>query len=41
MANALCRSEGTIRNQVSFVLRKLDVRDRTRAVLKAIDLGLL
>lgn len=41
IANALCRSEGTIRNQVSFVLRKLDVRDRTRAVLKAIDLGLL
>lgn len=41
IADALCRSEGTIRNQVSFVLRKLDVRDRTRAVLKAIDLGLL
>ncbi|OOV87627.1 response regulator [Oceanospirillum linum] len=41
IAAALHRSEGTIRNQVSFILRKLDVRDRTRAVLKAIDLGLL
>lgn len=41
IAHALYKSEGTVRNQVSFILRKLDVRDRTRAVLKAIDLGLL
>ena len=41
IAEALYKSEGTIRNQVSFILRKLDVRDRTRAALKAIDLGLI
>lgn len=41
IAQALHKSVGTVRNQVSFVLQKLDVRDRTRAVLKAIDLGLL
>jgi DNA-binding NarL/FixJ family response regulator len=34
-------SEGTVKNQVSSVLAKLGVRDRTRAVLKAVDLGLL
>lgn len=31
--------EGTIKNHISNVLSKLGVRDRTRAVLKAIDLG--
>jgi DNA-binding NarL/FixJ family response regulator len=34
-------SEGTIKNHVSNVLSKLGVRDRTRAVLKAIDLGIV
>jgi DNA-binding NarL/FixJ family response regulator len=34
-------SEGTVKNQVSSVLAKLGVRDRTRAVLRAVDLGLL
>jgi DNA-binding NarL/FixJ family response regulator len=34
-------SEGTVKNQVSSILAKLGVRDRTRAVLKAVDLGLL
>lgn len=34
-------SEGTVKNQVSSILGKLGVRDRTRAVLKAVDLGLL
>ncbi len=34
-------SEGTVKNQVSSILAKLAVRDRTRAVLRAIDLGLL
>jgi len=38
---ALSKSEGTIKNHVSNVLAKLDVRDRTRAVLKAIELGLI
>lgn len=33
-------SEGTVKNQVSSILAKLGVRDRTRAVLRAVDLGL-
>ncbi len=41
IAAALHRSVGTVRNQVSFILNKLNVRDRTRAVLKAVDLGLI
>lgn len=41
IANALSKSEGTIKNHVSNILAKLGVRDRTRAVLKAIELGLL
>ncbi|MFT7505671.1 MAG: DNA-binding NarL/FixJ family response regulator, partial [Gammaproteobacteria bacterium] len=32
MADALFKSEGTIKNQVSSILSKLGVRDRTRAV---------
>jgi DNA-binding NarL/FixJ family response regulator len=38
---AIHKSEGTVKNQVSSILEKLDVRDRTRAVLKAINLGIL
>lgn len=34
-------SDGTVKNHISSVLAKLGVRDRTRAVLKAIDLGLI
>jgi DNA-binding NarL/FixJ family response regulator len=34
-------SEGTVKNQTSSILQKLGVRDRTRAVLKAAELGLL
>lgn len=41
IAEATFRSDGTVRNQVSSILAKLDVKDRTRAVLKAMDLGLL
>ncbi|MDF2179485.1 response regulator transcription factor [Aliiglaciecola sp. CAU 1673] len=37
----LFKSEGTIKNQVSNLLAKLGVRDRTRAVLKAIEEGLI
>ncbi|NTS78649.1 response regulator transcription factor [Catenovulum sp. SM1970] len=40
IAETLFNAEGTIRNQVSVILAKLNVRDRTRAVLKAIELGL-
>lgn len=41
IANALHKSEGTIKNHVSNILSKLGVRDRTRAVLLAIEKGLL
>ena len=34
-------SDGTVKNHISSVLAKLGVRDRTRAVLKAIDMGMI
>ncbi len=39
IADALSVAEGTVKNHVSNVLSKIGVRDRTRAVLKAIELG--
>jgi DNA-binding NarL/FixJ family response regulator len=39
IASALDLSEGTVKNHVSNILGKLGVRDRTRAVLKAIEKG--
>ncbi|MCB9687507.1 MAG: response regulator transcription factor [Alphaproteobacteria bacterium] len=39
IANALGTAEGTVKNQCSSVLAKLGVRDRTRAVLRALELG--
>jgi DNA-binding NarL/FixJ family response regulator len=39
IANALTVAEGTVKNHVSSILSKLGVRDRTRAVLKAFELG--
>lgn len=41
IAAALFIAEGTVKNHVSHILRKLDVRDRTQAALKARDIGLL
>jgi DNA-binding NarL/FixJ family response regulator len=41
IAHALGTAEGTIKNHVSSILAKLGVRDRTRAVLKALESGLL
>lgn len=41
IAEALNNSEGTVKNHVSNILAKLGVRDRTRAVLKSIELGLI
>jgi len=41
IAEAINKSEGTIKNQVSSILDKLAVRDRTQAVLRAINLGML
>ncbi len=34
-------SEGTVKNHLSNILNKLDVRDRMQAVLKAKELGLI
>ncbi|NRB72703.1 MAG: response regulator transcription factor [Xanthomonadales bacterium] len=39
IASSLCVAEGTVKNHVSNILSKLGVRDRTRAVLKAFELG--
>jgi DNA-binding NarL/FixJ family response regulator len=39
IAFALRVAEGTVKNHVSNILNKLDVRDRVRAVLKGIELG--
>ncbi|HEY6412474.1 MAG TPA: response regulator transcription factor [Edaphobacter sp.] len=41
IAGALYLSEGTVKNHVSNILSKLGVRDRTRAVLKAIERGIV
>ncbi|PKG93043.1 response regulator transcription factor [Paraglaciecola sp. MB-3u-78] len=41
ISNAMHKSEGTVKNQVSAILGKLGVRDRTRAVLKAIEIGMI
>ena len=41
IAESLHKSEGTIKNHVSNLLAKLGVRDRTRAVLIAIEKGIL
>ena len=41
IAHALGTAEGTIKNHVSSILVKLGARDRTRAVLKALESGLL
>lgn len=41
IAGALYISEGTVKNHVSNILSKLGVRDRTRAVLKAIEKGIV
>jgi len=39
IGRALFVAEGTVKNHVSSILRKLGVRDRVRAVLKAIERG--
>ena len=39
IATALHSGEGTVKNHISHILSKLGVRDRTRAVLKGIELG--
>ncbi|BCO20184.1 DNA-binding response regulator [Alteromonas sp. KC3] len=39
IADTIFKSTGTVKNQVSAIMAKLGVRDRTRAVLKALELG--
>jgi DNA-binding NarL/FixJ family response regulator len=41
IAKAFGLAEGTVKNHMSSILSKLGVRDRIRAVLKAVDLGLI
>jgi DNA-binding NarL/FixJ family response regulator len=41
IANSLRVAEGTVKNHVSNILSKLGVRDRTRAVLKAFEIGIV
>lgn len=41
IAGALSVAEGTVKNHVSNILSKMGVRDRTRAVLKALEGGLI
>jgi len=41
IAHALGTAEGTIKNHVSNILLKFGVRDRTRAVLRALESGVL
>ena len=41
IADVLATAEGTVKNQVSSILGKLGVRDRTRAVLKALETGII
>lgn len=41
IANALNVAEGTVKNHVSNILSKMGVRDRTRAVLKALEGGVI
>ena len=41
IAGALFLAEGTVKNHVTSILGKLEVRDRTQAALKARDIGLI
>ncbi len=41
IAAVLGAAEGTIKNHASSIFSKLGVRDRTRAVLKALELGII
>jgi DNA-binding NarL/FixJ family response regulator len=41
IADALGTAEATVKNQASSIFGKLGVRDRTRAVLRAVELGVL
>ena len=40
IADRVCLAEGTVKNHVTNILTKLDVRDRTQAALRARQLGI-
>ena len=40
IADRLCLAEGTVKNHVTNILTKLDVRDRTQAAIRARQLGI-
>ncbi|HUF46243.1 MAG TPA: response regulator transcription factor [Vicinamibacterales bacterium] len=40
IADRLCLAEGTVKNHVTNILTKLDVRDRTQAAIRARRLGI-
>tara|TARA_B110000908_G_scaffold131730_1_gene155072 strand:- start:182 stop:334 length:153 start_codon:yes stop_codon:yes gene_type:complete len=41
ISGAMFKSQGTVKNQVSAILGKLGVTDRTRALLKAIEIEMI
>lgn len=41
IAEALRLADGTVKSHISSILAKLGVRDRTRAVLKAVEQGFI
>ena len=41
IADRLSLAEGTVKNHVTNILTKLDVRDRTQAALRARQLGIV
>lgn len=41
IASKLCLSEGSVRNYLSSILRKLDLRDRTQLAIWAVQTGVL
>jgi DNA-binding NarL/FixJ family response regulator len=41
IADRLCLAEGTVKNHVTNILTKLDVRDRTKAAVRARQLGVI
>jgi len=41
IADTLHVAEGTVKNHISSILSKLGVRDRTRAVLRGLEMGLI
>ena len=41
IADTLFITEGTVKNHITHILGKLNVRDRTQAVLKAKEIGLI